>query len=246
MASDVACSTRPGRAGFSLIEVLVALAITVLLVVTFAPFASQLVLTWGRGARTAEFIEMLTRADDRMERDLLSAVPMTLTRGDTTAMVFRGAPGSVVFATATPFGPGRGGIELVSFGVEKDGQSGMALVRRRAPLRDATQSPSGFRDPVTLLSGPYEFRFEYVAADGTRVKEWQNRLDMPARVELVILSGGRLVLPAALSFFVPADLSAACIGDDPPDFCDAEANGEADQQDAGGGDPSPDDRGGDL
>lgn len=223
------------RAGFSLLEVLVALAMTVLLVVTFAPFASQLILGWGRGARTAELVDMLTRGNDRLARDLLSVVPMTLTRGETTSMIFRGGPGYVVFATATGFGPGRGGIELVSFGIEQDGPAGQAIVRRRAPLRDAAPTASGFKDPVTLLTGPYQYRFDYVAADGTKVADWQDRRDMPARVELTILTPTGPLLPLPLSFFVPADLSAACITDEPPDFCDEDGE-EADQD---GGDPTP-------
>jgi general secretion pathway protein J len=220
------------RAGFSLLEVLVALAITVLLVVSFAPFASQLILTWGRGARTAELVDMLTRGNDRLTRDFLSIVPMTLTRGEETTMIFRGSPGYVVFATATGFGPGRGGIELVSFGIEVDGEAGQAIVRRRAPLRDAAPTASGFRDPVTLLTGPYQYRFDYVAADGTKLADWQNRRDMPARVELTILTPTGPLLPLPLSFFLPADLSAACITDDPPDFCDEDGeSGTSDSQD---------------
>lgn len=215
-------------AGFSLIEVLAALAITVLLVVTFAPFAGQLVSTWGRGARTAELVDMLTRANDRIERDLLATVPMTVTRGEVTTMLFRGGPGHVVFASATGFGPGRDGLELVSIGIEQDGPDGTALVRRRAPLRDAAQAPSGFRDPVTLIAGPYQFRFAFVAADGSRVAEWRDRLDMPARVELTVVSGDRTLLPAPLSYFIPADYPAACIGDDPPDYCDGEAGSDED------------------
>ena len=131
----------------------------------------------GRARRHAD-----RAGNDRIARDLLSVVPMTLTRGDQTSMIFRGGPGYVVFATATGFGPGRGGIELVSFGIEQDGAAGQAIVRRRAPLRDAALTASGFRDPVTLLTGPYQYRFDYVAADGTKVAEWQDRRDMPARV----------------------------------------------------------------
>ena len=224
------------RAGFSLLEVLVALAITVLLVVTFAPFASQLILTWGRGARTAELVDMLTRGNDRLARDFLSIVPMTVTRGDETTMVFRGSPGYVVFATATGFGPGRGGIELVSFGIEADGEAGQAIVRRRSPLRDAAPTASGFRDPVTLLTGPYQYRFDYVAADGTKLADWQNRRDMPARVELTILTPTGPLLPLPLSFFLPADLSAACITDEPPDFCDEDGETQP-AEDGSAGDP---------
>lgn len=236
MSSDrfpetVACR----RAGFSLIEVLAALAITVLLVVTFAPFASQLVTTWGRGARTAELVDMLARANDRIERDLLATVPMTVTRGETTSMLFRGGPGHVLFASATGFGPGRGGLELVSIGIEPDGPDATALVRRRAPLRDAALAPTGFKDPVTLVAGPYRYRFGFVAADGTRVEEWQGRPDMPARVELSIVAGDTLLLPAPLSYFIPADLSAACITDDPPDYCEGEQS-----TDENGGTPDPD------
>ena len=52
------------EAGFSLIEVLAALLVTMLLVLTLSPFVSQMLATWARGGH----IEQPTRLQDLLER----------------------------------------------------------------------------------------------------------------------------------------------------------------------------------
>jgi general secretion pathway protein J len=208
------------RAGFSLVEVLAALAATVLVIGAFSPFAAQLVASWGRGARTAEFVDMATTAFARLDRDLRGTVPLFITRGEETSMVFRGGPGYVLFASATGFGPGREGIELVSLAVEANA-AGVSLIRRHAPLGTSPDG-QGFRDPVVLFTGRYRFNFAFVDDAGKRSAEWVNRPAMPRRVELSILDAdGRPALPAAVSFAVPADYPAACLASDPPQACEA-------------------------
>lgn len=228
--------TAPSRrAGFSLVEVLAALAATVLIVGAFSPFAAQLVGGWGRGARTAELVDMMTTAQARLGRDIGAAVPMFLTRGEETSMLFLGRAGYVIFPAATGFGPGRGGFELVSLSVETaDGRT--ALMRRRAPL-GADPDAGGFRDAVALFEGRYRMAFTYVGADGVRREEWLDRPDLPVRVELAVLGpDGRPALAAPLVFAITANYPAACLADEPPEACAAlEGDGETD-----GGDPQPD------
>lgn len=229
---------RRSRAGFSLIEVLAALAATVMIVGAFSPFAAQLVASWGRGARTAELVDMAVTAQARLARDIGAAVPMFLTRGETTAMLFLGTRGYVIFPAATGFGPGRGGFELLSLSIEET-EGRPALVRRRAPL-GSDPSTGGFRDAVVLLDGRYRMSFAYVGADGTRREEWLDRPDMPTRIELTILrEDGRPALASPLVFAIPADYPAACLGDEPPEACAAlEGDGEERaNDDAGAGPP---------
>ena len=218
-------SPRPGRAGFSLVEVLAALAATVLLVGAFSPFAAQLIGSWGRGARTAETVDMMTTAQARLGHDVGAAVPMFLTRGDRTSMLFLGKAGYVIFPAATGFGPGRGGFELVSLSVEA-AEGRTVLMRRRAPL-GADPDAGGFRDGVVLFEGNYRMAFAYVGADGVRREEWLDRPELPARVELsVVGADGRQALAAPLVFAIGADYPAACLADEPPEACTALEEGE--------------------
>ena len=212
---------RSPRAGFSLIEVLVALGLTVLVVGAFSPFAAQLIASWGRGARTAEFADMLTTGVARLDRDFRGAVPMMITRGEETSMLFRGTASYVLFVATPGFAAGGEGLELISLSAEPRQGGGAALVRRRASLGSDPEA-GGLANPVVLLDGRYEIAFSYVGGDGVRRPEWQNRPDMPVRVEITVGGAeGAAGLAAPLTFWVPADLPAACLTDDPPDACTA-------------------------
>ena len=226
-------AVHSARAGFSLIEVLVALGLTVLVVGAFSPFAAQLLASWGRGARTAEFADMLTTGVARLDRDFRGVVPMMITRGEETSMLFRGTASYVLFVATPGFAGGGEGLELISLSAEPRQGGGAALVRRRAPLGGDPEA-GGLGNPVVLLDGRYEIAFSYVGADGVRRPEWQNRPDMPARVEIVVGgTAGTAGLPAPLTFWVPADLPAACLTDDPPDACNAADDAEPPPEDPG-------------
>ena len=68
-------SGRPlAKAGFSLIEVLATLLVTMLLVLTLTPFVSQMLRTWARGGEVANLVELKTRGLGRLREDLRHAL----------------------------------------------------------------------------------------------------------------------------------------------------------------------------
>lgn len=223
--------TPARRAGFSLIEVLAALTITVLVVGAFSPFVAQLVHAWGRGARIAESADMFATASARIDRDLVGAVPMLITRDDRTTALFVGADRYLLFVSATGADSGRRGLELLSYAVAADGDAAV-LVRRHGPLGTDPERPETLKDPVTLLSGSFRITLAYRPADGATVADWRDRGDLPRAVEVRITDrNGVAVLPAPLVFPITANYPAACIADDAPDVCSAlgaapEAGGE--------------------
>src|SRR5215472_10545462 len=65
------------RSGFSLLEVMVALAITTLLILTFTPIVGQVLATWRRGIEVAGTVELWSRGLRQIRRDLRHAVSWT-------------------------------------------------------------------------------------------------------------------------------------------------------------------------
>jgi len=203
-------SVSGAKAGFSLIEVLAALLVTMLLVLTFTPFVSQMWATWDHGAEVANLVELKTRGIGRLRQDLRHAIVWTSVGQMQDQPAFEGDETSMSFPVVAGLGRSGTGIEYLSFRVA-NGINGRALVRRRAPIFGSTFGE--FVDPVVLVSGPFRYVFRFYARDGAQIPVWNKaRMELPARVELDIVdgNGGRVLhLPVVLPTF--ASLSAGCI-----------------------------------
>ena len=197
-------------AGFSLIEVLATLLVTMLLMLSLTPFVSQMLATWARGADVASLVELKTRGLNQLRRDLRHAIVWTGYGQTQNLAAFVGNETSMSFPIIAGLGPAGLGVEYISFtvGTSTDGR---ALVRRRAPVIGS--GVGSFSDPVVLLSGPYRYVFKYYTRDGEALTVWhKGRMDLPARIELAVADrNGRHLfeLPIAIPTF--ASMSAGCI-----------------------------------
>jgi hypothetical protein len=206
MPSHSDLSPPNGRAGFSLVEVLAALVATMLLVLAFVPFASQMLATWSLGSEVANLVDLKMRGLGRMRKDLHHAIVWT-GYGETDKLAtFRGTQTSMSFPAVTR--GAAGGIEMLSITVDSS-NNGRALVRRRAALSGASYGP--FQDPVVLFSGPFRFVFWYVTRDGRELSVWQNQADLPAQIRLSILDQRGSVFASSLLLPVIASISAGCL-----------------------------------
>jgi hypothetical protein len=205
----------PGRpnsaeAGFSLIEVLATLMVTVLLVLSLTPFVGQMLATWTRGGEVASLVELKTRGLDLLRRDLRHAIVWTGYGLTQDMAVFEGDETSMSFPVVAGLGPAGIGIEYLSFtvGTSVDGR---ALVRRRASVIGSGYG--SFVDPVVLLSGPFRYVFRYYTREGEAVPVWaKNRMDLPARIELAVADrNGRQLFKLPISIPTFASMSAGCM-----------------------------------
>jgi len=200
-------SGEPSRnAGFSLIEVMAALVVTCLLMMALAPFVNQLLSTWARGSLIGAIVDMTSRGIGQLRKDLRHAVPLAARPG---VVAFRGDELHFEFPAATGLGTGRGGVEMIAISAEQLGGKEMGIVRRRSG-HITTESGAEFKDPVVLFSGNFQYIFRYVTQDGTRQSTWSDRPDLPVRIEVNILDGRDLVLPA-LKLPLYADMSVVCL-----------------------------------
>jgi general secretion pathway protein J len=197
------------EAGFSLIEVLAALLVTMLLVLTLTPFASQMLATWARGGEAANTVELKTRGLSRLREDLHHAIVLTGYGQTQDLAAFQGDETSMSFPVVAELDPTGMGIEYLYYTVGTS-INGRALVRRRAPVIGSTYG--SFADPVVLLSGPFRYVFRYYSREGEEAPVWsKSRFDLPGHIELDIAdrNGVQLLgIPIAISTF--ASLSAAC------------------------------------
>src|SRR5262245_9284501 len=118
--SEPGRSRRPAsaEAGFTLVEVLAALVITLLLVVALTPFVGQMLATWARGTETTRAVELVTRGVGLLRHDLRHAIVWTGYGKTEDLLLFRGNEVSMSFPAATGLAPGRDGLEMISITVD--------------------------------------------------------------------------------------------------------------------------------
>lgn len=203
-----ASAKRRSNAGFTLIETLAALAIAGAVFAVIAEFAGRTLRNWHHGGSTIAVMEMLTRGLGRMETDLASAVPMSPPGSDGATVYFTGDASKLSFVSATGFGVGNRGLEMVNIAATQDNDD-VLVVRRRGPVLNP---PAPMRDPVVLLQGRIQVRFAYRDAEGKTFKTWEARPDLPAAVLVQVLGqDGAPVFPSAFVLPVPVSLAADCL-----------------------------------
>ncbi|MDI4659009.1 PulJ/GspJ family protein [Xanthobacter autotrophicus] len=208
---------RPSVAGFSLIEVLVALTLTGLVLSALAMVTGRWLPNWQRGLARVEASELIALAVDRMASDLAAAefVPASLTA---RRPLFMGTSSAVVFVR-TALGPNaRPGLEIVQLAEAGGG----GLGRSAAPFapRPADAGLPPFGTPVPLLGAAYRASFSYAGRDGVWRDGWIDADTLPRAVRMVIREArtGR-VLDASSAVVIRAELPAVCVTDETRGVC---------------------------
>ncbi|UJX45980.1 type II secretion system protein J [Xanthobacter sp. YC-JY1] len=204
-------SSRRRRAGFSLIEILVAMTLTGLVLAAIAMVTAKWLPAWQRGLGRVQQSELVALALDRMAADLAAAAFLPVVRGGAKPL-FDGSAERVVFVREV-LAPGAArGLEIVELAPVPDGR-GVAMVRRTAPYApQAEGSLPPFGAPVRLLRPPTRVTFSYAGRDGTWHEAWRGEEELPRAVRMVVHESGR---PTAAS-------TAVSIRSDVPAFCAAD------------------------
>jgi general secretion pathway protein J len=201
---------RSGEAGFTLLEMMIAVMLMVFILIALATVTAQWLPNWNRGMARMERNERFALAIDRMVEDLSVAefVPANTT---VKTPYFDGSELSVSFVR-TAIGPNsRPGLEIVRFQEVAD-SSGPALVRSRAPFVPMDASAQvRLVDPVVLIRSPYRVMFAYSGADNTWQPTWRNAVEMPKRVRITVRDGTtQQRLAVSTAALVHIDTPAAC------------------------------------
>ena len=206
---------RQGEAGFTLIEIVVAMTLMVGVLAALASVTAQWLPNWNRGFAHVQRAELLARGLERLVADL-SAAELVSANGKTRQPLFEGGELSVRFVRPA-IGPNtRPGLEFVSIAMTA-GKEGAALVRTRAPFtllpRNAgIADVTNFSDPVVLMRQFYRVVFAYAGADHIWRNTWRNADELPAAVRVTVLDAAtetRLAVSTAAIVHVSAP--AECV-----------------------------------
>ena len=123
---------RDGRAGFTLIETLIATALMVAILAALATVTSQWLPNWNRGFVRVQRTELLSLGIERVVADIAAAqyVPAHYA---TRKPLFEGRELSVTFVRTTLDPNSPPGLEIVRFAEAADAR-GLALVRTQMPF----------------------------------------------------------------------------------------------------------------
>jgi general secretion pathway protein J len=201
---------RSGEAGFTLLEMMIAVMLMVFILIALATVTAQWLPNWNHGMARMERDERFAFALNRVVEDLAVAefVPANTT---VKTPYFDGSELSVSFVR-TAVGPSsRPGLEIVRFQEIAD-SSGPALVRSRSAFvpMDANAQVR-FADPVVLIRSPYRVMFAYAGADDTWQPVWRGGAELPKRVRITVRDGvTQQRLAVSTAALVHIDTPAAC------------------------------------
>jgi|HubBroStandDraft_4_1064222.scaffolds.fasta_scaffold368116_2 general secretion pathway protein J len=190
---------RRGEGGFTLIEALVALALTGLVLSALANLTAQWLPNWNRGLDRIQRSEMVGITLQRLADDLADALPVPASASD-MGPFFSGSEQSITFVR-TALGPNAGPeLDVVHLGETND-KAGLATVRSRTQFRPMPPNASAsnqfhFREPVVLLRAPYRLTFAYAGDDDEEWQSsWRDPSKLPSRIKLTVRdsSNGRAI-----------------------------------------------------
>jgi general secretion pathway protein J len=183
---------RISEEGFTLIEALVALALTGLVLSALGTITAQWLPSWNRGLDRIQQSELIGIAMQRIAADLAAAEYVPPNR-DTRKPLFDGSALSVTFVR-TALGPNVGvGLDVVRISETTD-QGGLEAVHTRAafgPLPPGVSPSEQIHgsDPVVLLRPPLRLSFSYAGPDRIFRDSWRDADKLPAAILLTVRDG---------------------------------------------------------
>ena len=216
---------RSGRDGFTLIEVLAALAIASAIMVASAALIRNVAIYFDRGTRTATEAERLALAVGRLAGDFGSARFVSRRTADGTAVAFAAGQDDVAFVGSGSVASSSNEDELVSLTIERDGNL-RRLVRRRAtwPGGSARFEDVAPKDPVVLIEGRFDMSFAFgrTTPEGASVwsSAWAAKSALPRYARLILRdreTGADLLGEA--TFLIRADAPSTCGRNDATPAC---------------------------
>ena len=182
-------SARKREHGFTLIEALVALALTGLILSALATLTAQWLPSWNRGFDRIQESELISIAMQRIAADLAAAEFVPANRA-TKKPLFEGTALSVTFVR-TALGPNVGiGLDVVRLGETTD-QGQLVMLRARAPFTPLAAAVSPFEQihvasPVVLLHPPLRMSFAYAGPDRVFRDDWHDMDKLPSAIMLTV------------------------------------------------------------
>ncbi len=203
-----------GDAGFTLIEMLIALILMVGILAALATVTAQWLPNWNRGFAHIQRTELFGQGLERLVADL-SAAEFVTANGRAWQPLFEGDELAVRFVR-TAIGPNRRpGLEFVRISTMSD-ERGVALVRARAPFVPLPQDGkirdlAKFSDPVVLIRAPYRAFFSYAGSDHVWHNTWRDADQLPITIRVSVRDATQRTLAVSTATVLRISAPAACV-----------------------------------
>jgi general secretion pathway protein J len=210
---------RSRKAGFTLVEALVATLLMGMVLAALATVTVQWLPNWNRGFARVQRTELLAIAIERLAADF-AAVEFVPPNRKTDHPLFEGTELSATFVRSAVGPNTRCCLDVVRISETADRQ-GPVTVRARATFTPGSGSIDQifFGDPVVLLRSPYRLSFAYAGKDGVWKGSWHDASTLPSAVRLTVRDAATdRALPVSTVAVVHADLPAECVSAN--DDCD--------------------------
>jgi general secretion pathway protein J len=203
-------AVRSQRAGFTLIEALLATLLMTIIMGALATVTSQWLRSWDRGFTRIQSVDLLAVGLDRLVADVAAA--QIIAGSVTNLPLFDGTEFAVMFVR-TPLGPNTfTGLEVVRIEEASDNR-GPALVRNTAPFTPVIRALTevNFSDPVVLIRAPYRISFSYAGPDHVWRDTWRGAAQLPRAIRVSVREGAAFrTLAVSTSAVIRAELPASC------------------------------------
>ena len=219
----IVCQRRTCNAvaGFSVLEALVAMALTGMILTAVATITAQWLPNWNRGFARVQGNETVALGLDRLVGDLAAAEFISANR-ETLRPVFEGTDHSVTFVRSALAPNALPGLEFVRI-AENGSAVGPNLVRTQAaffPIAKDSGDQPRFGDPVVLLRAPYLVTFSYAGPDRIWMDAWQQQSRLPAAIRVILRDAAtRREIGVSTATLVHAEVPAKCISAKSLDDC---------------------------
>ncbi len=214
---------RDGEAGFTLMEMLIALVLTVGILTALATITAQWLPNWNRGFVHVQRTELFGQGLERLVADLAAAEFVTA-NGKAKKPLFDGDELGVSFIRAA-IGPNtRPGLEVVRVSTISDDR-GTALVRASAPFVPLAQNTrlrelANFANPVVVVRAPYRATFSYAGPDQVWRSAWHDADDLPTAIRVLVRDAAtHYTLAVSTATLLRVNVSAECARAKDPKRC---------------------------
>jgi len=204
-----------GTAGFTLLEVVIAMALMAIIITLLGMITGQWLPNWNRGFVRVERSELLALGLERLVNDLAAAQFVSVGR-EARGPLFDGARRSVTFVREVLSPTAPRGLEIVRI-AETAGAGGPVMARMRAPFMPVEngikrRDPPDFADPVVLLRPPYRLAFSYAGPDRIWRDAWRGEIEVPKAIKLTVSEAATgQTLAVSTATLVHAEIPADCI-----------------------------------
>ena len=222
--------SKPGRkmrarGGFTLIEMLAAIAIGSVIIAATAGLTYNVAFHFDRGTRAVGHAEQIVLAVDRLSADFGSARYVRFDTNRGIVAGFSGTSSRIVFISASRVVSRSTFDDVIDFKIE-NGDKVSRIMRRRASWLGPRMSLEkiDFVDPVVLLEGPYDISVAYGffqdESKVTWVERWDGEPTLPRYIRLNVRDRlSKQDVLEEMTFAIRADAPSSCAASDSKPTC---------------------------